>query len=293
MWEWISALDRLRKEGRAGVLVTVSRTRGSVPREIGAKMIVLANGSAMGTIGGGHIELLAIRDALDCLEQRKNNVFTYPLSAPAGQCCGGVMELLMEVVNTNPRLYLYGAGHVGQALCRVLDGTGFTIHLVDARETWIHDPRLPESCIRHAISWSEFNATALWGAETVYAVVMTPDHSEDFEILRDLLPRPLRYLGVIGSIAKWTHFEQMLANLGFEPEAVSRVRCPVGVGDTGKAPAEIAISIAAEILLEHNGHHGYSTHSIGGGEIESPRLSQGASDSCSADLAGDSVPGLS
>ena len=88
------------------------------------------------------------------------------------------------------------------------------------------------------------------------------------------------------------HFERTLETLGFEHEAVSRVRCPVGVGNTGKAPAEIAISVAAEILLEHNGHHGYSTDSAGGREIESPRISEGASDACEPDVAGDSVPSL-
>jgi xanthine dehydrogenase accessory factor len=265
MWDWISALERMRRESCPGVLVTVCRAQGSAPREIGAKMIVLADGSILGTIGGGHVEQLAILDALECLTKRENGIFTYPLSVATAQCCGGVMELLMEVVNTNSRLYIYGAGHVGQALCRVLEGTDFTIHLVDAREKWIHDSRLPESCVKHAMSWSDFNATAVWDAETTYAVVMTPDHSEDFEILADLLKRPLRYLGVIGSRSKWTQFQQSLESLGFERDAIGRVRCPVGVGNTGKAPVEIAISIAAEILLEYHGDRGHTAHPAGGG----------------------------
>lgn len=81
---------------------------------------------------------------------------------------------------------------------------------------------------------------------------MTPEHAEDFEIVADLLKRPLRYLGLIGSHAKWTQFQRSLLELGFEPSQLSSVRCPIGVGNTGKAPAEIAISIAAEILQDYH-----------------------------------------
>ncbi len=292
MWDWISVLANLRRESRAAVVVTVCRTLGSTPREIGAKMILCADGTIHGTIGGGLVEQLAIHDALECLRKREAGIFTYPLTAAHGQCCGGGMEMLIEMVNCGPQLYVYGAGHVGQALSRVLDGTAFTTHLIDSRERWIHDPRVPESCVRHAIGWREFNSTVSWDKDASYAVIMTPEHSEDFEILADLLNRPLHFLGLIGSRAKWAHFRRSLRELGFTPETIDRVKCPVGIGRIGKAPGEIAISVAAEILIEHYGTCRNSPDPAGRGQIESSGQPEGASDTRPADLVGDSVPVL-
>ncbi|MBI5058875.1 xanthine dehydrogenase accessory protein XdhC [candidate division KSB1 bacterium] len=282
-------MARLRRETRAAVLVTVCRTAGSTPRECGAKMIVCADASIAGTIGGGQVEQFAIRDALNCLERRTGGIFNYPLTAAHGQCCGGGMELLMELVNCGPQLCIFGAGHVGQALSRVLEGTVFTTHLIDAREHWIRDARIPESCVRHAMGWREFNPGVAWNEDVSYAVIMTPEHFEDFEILTDLLNRPLRFVGLIGSRSKWTHFRRSLTALGFTPEAIQRVRCPVGIGRFGKAPEEIAISVAAEILADYYGTRGNPTDTAGGGEVEPCGQPQGVVAARSADVAGNSV----
>ncbi len=255
MWDWITALYELRCEGKPAVFVTVSGVSGSTPREPGAKMIVLPDGTIQGTIGGGQIEQHAIRDALDCLAKLAGGSFEYPLTATSGQCCGGTMELLMEVVNANPQLYIYGAGHVGQALCRVLANTVFVAHVIDRRPEWIAHPEMPTHVIRHEKAWQEFNESAVWDQERTYVAIMTPDHAEDFEIVAELLNRPLRYLGLIGSRAKWTRFQRSLLDQGFQQSQLDVVKCPIGVGDTGKAPAEIAISIAAELLRDYHANH--------------------------------------
>jgi xanthine dehydrogenase accessory factor len=252
MWDWISALAALQRNAAPAVLVTVCRTTGSTPRETGAKMIVLGDGRVMGTIGGGQVEHQAISDARQCLERQAGGLFEYPLTVTTGQCCGGTMELLMEILNTNPQLYIYGGGHVGQALCRILENTVFVPHLIDTRAEWISHPDLPASVIRHHTTWQEFNESASWHSNMIYAAVMTPEHAEDLEIVADLLKRPLRYLGLIGSQAKWSRFQRSLKEMGYEAAQINAVRCPIGAGNTGKAPAEIAISIAAEILKEYH-----------------------------------------
>ena len=292
MWDWISVLADLRRESRVAVIVTVCRTLGSTPREIGAKMIVCDDGTTHGTIGGGAVEQLAIRDAQDCLKRREAGIFNYPLTAEHGQCCGGGMELLIEMINCGPQLHVYGAGHVGQELSRVLEGTAFTTHLIDSRERWVNDPRVPDSCVRHAIGWREYNPAVAWDKDISYAVIMTPEHSEDFEILADLLSRPVRFLGLIGSRAKWAHFRRSLQELGFAPETIDRVKCPVGIGRIGKAPREIAISVAAEILIEHYGTCRYSVDPARRGEVESSGQPEGTSDTRPADLVGNSMPVL-
>src|SRR5437868_4441021 len=123
MWDWLRKLEELRGSGRAAAVVTATVCTGSTPCEVGAKMIVEHGGATHGTIGGGHLEKLAIDDANACLASGASKTFRYPLGAKAGQCCGGVVETFVEVVGAAPLLYLFGAGHVGRAVCQVLDGT--------------------------------------------------------------------------------------------------------------------------------------------------------------------------
>src|SRR6185369_8785288 len=144
MWDWIGKLGELRSNGQLAVLVTVTKSTGSTPRKHGAKMIVLPDGTFFGTVGGGVPEYYALEDARKCLEDMQCSTTKIPLQQRGEfPACGGTMELYMEVINNNPFLYLFGAGHIGQSLCRVLDGTSFRIHLVDERDEWINDPAIP------------------------------------------------------------------------------------------------------------------------------------------------------
>src|SRR4051812_50163059 len=111
MWNWVSRLEELRSQGHAVVAVTVTQCSGSTPREPGAKMLVLGNGEFYGTVGGGHLEELALADARKILQEGGSRQIRYPLGAKTGQCCGGVVELFFESINVGPRLYLFGAGH--------------------------------------------------------------------------------------------------------------------------------------------------------------------------------------
>src|SRR5438874_1277930 len=113
MWNWVSQLEKFRAAAQPLVLATVTHVTGSAPREVGAKMIVLPDGKIHGTIGGGHLEQLVIGDSLKSLEEGCSKTLRYPLGAKAGQCCGGIVDVLLEVLNHGPRLYLFGAGHVG------------------------------------------------------------------------------------------------------------------------------------------------------------------------------------
>jgi xanthine dehydrogenase accessory factor len=263
-WNWVSKLERLRAQGRAVAVVTVTQCTGSTPRESGAKMLVLDDGEFEGTIGGGHLEQLAIEDARKLLKQAApSQVIRYPLGAKTGQCCGGIVELLFEVLNTGPRLYLFGAGHVGQAICRTLEGTPFSVHLIDEREEWVQAPQLPTGVTRHLSGWEDFVASdARWDAQTTYVAIMTFRHDMDERILEEILRKehPHRYLGLIGSRSKWERFKQRLTARGMPAEKLERVRCPIGIDlGGGKAPAEIAISVAADLLKTHYREEGGSS----------------------------------
>jgi xanthine dehydrogenase accessory factor len=253
MSDWLRKLAELEESGTPAALVTVIRCTGSTPSAPGAKMIVLGDGAFVGTIGGGHLEQLVLADAQACLEARdgSSKTFRYPLGASAGQCCGGVVEVFVDVLHGGPQLYLFGAGHVAQALCRVLAGTPFTVHAVDERDEWTGV--LPAEVRRHAVPWDVFARDAAWSAERTYVAVMTHRHDVDEAIVADVAPRPARYVGLIGSTTKWRRFRERLEARGMAPAALDRVRCPIGMDIGGKSPAEVAVSVAAELLAVHHG----------------------------------------
>jgi xanthine dehydrogenase accessory factor len=250
VWDWVSKLGEI---GRPAALVTATACSGSTPCTVGAKMIVLPDGEFFGTVGGGHLEKLAIDDARACLSSGESKTFKYPLGAKAGQCCGGVVELFVEVLGGNPLLYLFGVGHVGRAVCRTLAGTPFEVHAVDERDEWLSSSELPTTVKRHAEPWDEVVRTATWDAARTYVAIMTHRHDLDQDIVGAVVDRPAKYLGLIGSQTKWRRFQDRLAARGVSEEKLARVKCPIGVDIGGKAPQEVAISVCAELLKTHHG----------------------------------------
>jgi xanthine dehydrogenase accessory factor len=246
-WDWLSKAHELAGAGRPFALVTVTGGKGSTPRDCGAKLIVEPDGAFHGTVGGGRLEALVLEDARGFLAEAASGRKTYPLCFRTNQCCGGAVEIFVELLGLGPQLYLFGAGHVGQALCQTLQGTAFAVHLVDERREWLEAAGLPPGLVRHGRAWRDFVSAATWHRERTYAVVMTHDHQTDLEIAAAISGLPARFIGLIGSTTKWDRFKQRLAALGCDPDQVGRIQCPIG-RKTGKAPREVAISVAAELL---------------------------------------------
>ncbi len=248
MWDWITKLAELNKIGAPFSIATVVASKGSSPRKIGAKMAITKDGNIYGTIGGGNLEKLVIEDSKKCLESGTPQVFNYPLTSKVNQCCGGTVDVLIEVVGIGPRLFLFGAGHVSQAICHTLQGTPFQLHIVDGRKEWLHHPNFPVGVIRHEECWDELILNTEWNPNRDFAVVLTHDHGLDFSIIEDLMKRPLRYRGLIGSDTKWKKFQREFKDGGYTDQEIASITCPIGIGDLGNAPQEVAVSFAAEIL---------------------------------------------
>jgi len=251
MWDWIGKLDELRRQNQLAVLVTVTKSTGSTPRKHGAKMIVLPDGTFFGTIGGGAPEYYALEDARTCFAQTQSSTSKIPLQQRGEfPACGGTMELYLELVNNNPSLYLFGAGHIGQSLCKVLEGTPFRIHLIDEREEWINAPGIPSSVMRHQCRWSEFIEKAAWCDQRSFVTILTFSGTVDQQVLEEVLPHPARFVGMIGSKSKWAGVQKNLDGKGLD---LAKVRCPVGHDNGGGSPQEIAISIASQLLAHYYG----------------------------------------
>lgn len=250
---WIEALAELSAAGRPGVLVTVLRAEGSTPREAGAKMVVSSAGFA-GTIGGGHLELTALEEARGLLEAAERGevagpaVRDFALGPSLGQCCGGRATVLFEVVcAARWSVAVFGAGHVGKALVKLLGDLPCAVTWIDAREAEFPEA-VPRNVRRVVTDSPEDEVRALSPGADV--VVMTHSHQLDLEIVEAVMRRgDHAYLGLIGSRTKRARFEQRLLAHGRSPADLARLTCPIGLpGVGGKDPAEIAIAVAAQLL---------------------------------------------
>ncbi|HEY1935462.1 MAG TPA: xanthine dehydrogenase accessory protein XdhC [Acetobacteraceae bacterium] len=246
--EWLRALHVLDHAGEPAVLVTVLSARGSTPREAGCKMVV-ARDAVFSTIGGGNLEFVCIDAARDLLDDARGPVTRdFPLGPALGQCCGGHVTVLFEPIRP-ARLHVavFGAGHVGRALVRVL-------HELPLRVTWIDSrpdtfPADRPANVATMIVANPADHVAHLPAGT-FVLVMTHDHQIDFAITAAALARDdLAAVGLIGSATKRARFVRRFAAIGLGADAIERLICPIGLpGVGGKLPAEIAISVAAQVL---------------------------------------------
>lgn len=255
--EVFAALGEALTRGEDVALVTIVSTNGSTPQRVGAKMLVYADGRIVGTIGGGCYENDALLKARDALTHRRPATVRYELNddfaEEHGLVCGGQMEVFIEPIEPAPALYIIGAGHVGFYLARVARDAGFGIHIVDDRASFASADRFPEAAERVVEDIPRWLETAVLPA-SAYAVIVTRGHRHDLDALRALAPRPLRYLGLIGSRAKVARiFDALLAEGSTTPDQLARVHAPIGLDLGAVTPQEIAISIAAELVAVRRG----------------------------------------
>src|SRR5580700_4796106 len=238
--DWLTAAQQLRQEGEPGVLVTVIEVRGHAPREAGAKMVV-SRAYSWGSVGGGNLEATAVARARELIE--------------SGAAEPEIRELQLNPLAVRPVVALFGVGHVGYELARILSRLPIQLLLVDSRAEQLDRVRLAdvidgaaEVGIYHTLLGEQVLEQLPRGA---HVVIMTHDHAEDYALCDAALRlnQPLGGIGLIGSAAKWTRFQAQLAAAGHSPETIARITCPIGQpGITGKDPAVIAVAVAAELL---------------------------------------------
>ena len=249
--EVFHAVGDALKRGEPAALVTIIRTQGSTPQRVGAKMLVFADGRSIGTIGGGCYENDAFWKARKALETRKPLVAKYELAddiaEESGLICGGQMEVYIEPLEAASHLYLVGAGHVGFHLSKLASTVGFRVHVLDDREKFANPERFPEAVDINVDSipgWLD-KATL---SPNAYAVILTRGHRYDLDALRALVPRDLRYLGLIGSRAKISRLYEALREETLSLGQFRHVYAPVGLDIGAITPQEIAVSILAELI---------------------------------------------
>jgi len=248
------------------VLVQVQAVEGSVPREAGTWMAVFQD-ALVGTVGGGHFEYQAIASARALLKSggvSAPSFQRFALGPSLGQCCGGVMHLRFESVSVADAggllqrlqthltpVALFGGGHVGHALVRVLCRLPFSLLWIDSRDGVFPEDLASQVATEHS---DPPQAVVKHMAPLSRVLIMSFSHAEDLDVLAACLLRQreradVPYIGLIGSQTKWATFRHRLQARGFTPEELAHVTSPIGVpGIAGKEPEVIAVAVAAQLL---------------------------------------------
>lgn len=248
----IKLLAEAIDEGRGAAFVTVISVDGSTPREAGAKMLVYADGSIEGTVGGGSIEALTIRQAVACVKAGQGGKFVFDLKPQGntGMICMGKMEVYVDVYKNPFKVLILGGGHVGLKIAEACRLAGYPYAVADDRKEFANAERFPGA----TAVINEFPHKAVEAAKVdadTYAVIVTRGHALDRECLEAVMRTPAAYIGMIGSKDKVGEIFRLVGKKRLYPLKDPRVHSPVGLNLGGKAPGEIAVSVLAEIMAVH------------------------------------------
>lgn len=246
--KFLQAYQSIKTDGIDMCIVTLVNARGSIPQNIGARMIVSQNQILFGTIGGGKLEAKAFEVAKDLIQNfNATNLVTWNLQKDVGMTCGGEVTLFFEPhVHKNIwEIAIFGAGHVSQELVRTMQRLDCSLTVYDNRKEWLD--KLPKDTKR--VYSEDLKSEVEKLSNHTFVVIMTMGHSTDLPILAEVLKtKNLPYLGVIGSKSKRNTLLKGLLELKVAEEVRENFICPMGEPFGSNSPCEIAISICAQLI---------------------------------------------
>ena len=236
-------LTELLAAGRSGVLITLVAVDGSSPRAPGTKMLVSGNEIIAGSIGGGGLEHEMMRLAPEVQDTGEARLVTYADKGDAGMACGGRCSVFLEPVTTGSRLIIIGCGHVGRSLAGLAGDCGMQVMVLDDRD--LED--VP-ACRFLVLENYEDPFAGLGICFRDCLVIAGRSHAVDLQVLRAALATPAGFIGMLGSSKKKEAFFATLGREGVDEKQLARVITPVGLDIGARSPAEIAVSIMAQLL---------------------------------------------
>jgi len=250
MVSFFKTLAEIDQSRLPAALCIITRSSGSTPGKVGAKMLVYADNSTEGTIGGGNIEQLVTNKIPELIEAGKPTTLKFDLTKDAAMECGGKVEVYVEPLSAGLPLFIFGAGHVGKEICKLASGFGFNISLIDPRTELIEKIDIPgvnliEQDYLQAIEHITFNTKT-------YIVIVTPKHKFDEDVLRACINKDWCYLGMIGSKNKIESARKKMIADAYDEELLNKVDMPIGVNINSVTPDEIAVSIVAGLIHVKN-----------------------------------------
>ena len=249
--------SELLLKGQSVVLCTLIYKEGSGPREPGAKMLVTSDGKTLGTLGGGGMERLLIKEALEVLVEGKPRTLHFAMGVPPREGmiaidskCGGEVKIFMDIIKPEPRLIIMGSGWIAQATARYAKDCSFEVTVVDDAEPAKHnyfpgitivDGKYPESLRGVEIRPSDF--VAVLHGETPF----------ELAALRHAVKAQPAYIGLLGSANKARMHREQLKSEGLDEKILEAIHAPIGIDIHAETPEEIGVSIVAEMIRVKRG----------------------------------------
>ncbi|MBU1172274.1 MAG: XdhC/CoxI family protein [Proteobacteria bacterium] len=257
---WIDKVKEMTDSGMPFVLATIIRTQGSTPRGIGTRMIVAADGTIHGTIGGGDVENIVRGHAGEVLKNNQPEILRFSLNGDPWQVtgnvtvqglCGGSLEVLLEPFTPEIELVIFGGGHIGHKLALLCDVMEIPYRIYDNREEFASPDRFPTARDTVCAPYEQLENLIHLTASS-YCLILTNNHNHDHVVLKALLVnRQIPYIGMIGSQSKVGALIKKIGECGIYPD--KRLYTPVGLNIGRRKPQDIALSIMAEILAVVSG----------------------------------------
>lgn len=247
---------RLRRLGQKCALATIVQVNGSIPSYESAKLLVREDGSLFGTIGGGCVEAEVWNAARDVMATERARHMNFSLGQDAaydnGLICGGQLSVFIEPVVPQPRLFIFGAGHISKSISKVATLAGFDTVVIDNREAFANRDRFPDASEVFAEEYEEV-FPKLNIRDTSYLVIVTRGHRDDMRVLRWAVGTNAKYIAMIGSKRKTIGVVKELEKEGIARSAFERVSAPMGLEIGAITPEEISISVVSEMIAVRRG----------------------------------------
>lgn len=254
----LEAQVNAQRAKRAHALATIVKADGATPRGVGSKMLVFEDGSIFGSIGGGILEKQVIGDAVKCLMSNESALSEYENRDEGDESPLGVIKVFIEPKRGAPELIVCGAGHVGGCLIRLASTLGYRITALDTRDTEITHENVKQADQFILVDNFYNGVRALEERPRAYYLISTYGHIQDGEALSAVLEKDAQYIGMTGSPPKIAAILNRMRDVGYSEERLAFIHAPVGLDIGGETPAEIAVSIMAEIQMIRYGGTGYS-----------------------------------
>lgn len=251
-------LVRLRSEGKKLALATIVRRIGSAPRKDCAKMLILEDGSTVGSVGGGCIEAEVWNLAREVMDTRKARLARFELNEDSaeeeGLVCGGTVEVFVEPIVSDPTLIILGGGHLGKAVADIAERVAFRVIVIDDRESFANRQRFPGA---DEVIVSEFSRAFdhLKVDDNSFILVVTRGHKHDQTATEAAIRTPARYVGLVGSRRKIKLIVEDLLKKGIPRDLFEKLYAPIGLDIGSETPEEIAVSVVAELIAIEKGVH--------------------------------------
>ena len=249
---------RIRKEGGEAALATVVSGETGSPGKSGFRMLVYPNGKISGTVGGGLLEAKVQAEALQCIVDKKSRFLDFTLDEQSAESirmlCGGKVKIFIEPIQGTSTVYIFGGGHIAVPLVQFAKALDFAVVVLDDRNEFGYKDRFPLADEVRLGDFTELTRSIDFH-ERDCVVIITRGHEHDETVLKECLSKQKLpgYIGMIGSREKIARTFSHLKEQGILEHLLARVKAPIGLDIGAQTPAEIAISITAEIIAQRYG----------------------------------------